>query len=140
MTLELMAIIAATITLGGLILTQSGAAELQSANLPTNNGRLEIAPESKGQCSIRSAPVCIPAVGDADNQHDEERFAHLVDHTVIYDAKPAEAPQFTLQRVAEERIPCQTIDGCDDPASVRLGDPLQLLGRRGLNPYREDHA
>ena len=81
-------------------------------------------------------------MGDAYNQHNEDRFADFVDHTVISDAKPAEAPHITFQRIAEERILCQTIDGRDDPATdqVRLGDPLQLFGRRGLNPYREDHA
>ena len=79
-------------------------------------------------------------MGDADNQHDEDRFAHFVNDTVIPDAEPAEAPQITLQRIAEERILRQAVDGRDNPPSVRLDDPMQLFGRAGLNPYREDHA
>lgn len=73
--------------------------------------------------------VCSPATSHSDSQHDEDRFADFADHTVISDAKPAEAPHATLQRIAEERILCQTIDVRDDPASVRFGDPLQLICR-----------
>lgn len=77
---------------------------------------------------------------DADNQNDEDRFAHFVNHTMISDANPAEAPQLTFQRITEEWSLCQTIDSRNNPSSVRLDDPIQLFGRAGLNPYREDHA
>ena len=82
----------------------------------------------------------IPATGNADDQHDEYIFAHFVNHAVIAHAKPTEAPHIALERITEEWILCQAVDSCDNPRSVRLDDPLQFLGRGGLNPYREDHA
>ena len=94
----------------------------------------------EGQISFRSPPVFIPAVGDADDQHDEYIFAHFVNHAVIAHAKPTEAPHIALERITEEWILCQAVDSCDNPRSVRLDDSLQFLGRGGLNPYREDHA
>ena len=114
------------------------------------NGRLENRPSwptgegtkryFEGRISFRSPPVYIPAMSDADNQNDEYGFAHFVKHTVIADPKPTQAPHIALERIAEEWILCQTVDSRDNPRSIRLDDPLQFLGRAGLNPYREDHA
>ena len=104
------------------------------------SGRLEVAPSQfEGQGSFRSSPVYIPAMSDTNNQHDEDSFAHFVDHTVISDAKPTEAPHITLQHIAEEWILRQTVDRRYNPRSIRLDDPFEFLGRAGLNPYREDH-
>ena len=72
---------------------------------------------------------------DTDNQHDEDSFAHLVDHTAICDAEPTETPHFTFQRVAEEWILSQAVDRRGNPPLVRLDDLLEFLGRAALNPY-----
>ena len=77
---------------------------------------------------------------DANNQHDKDSFPHFVDHTVISDAKAAETTHIAFQCVAEKWILSQTVDGRGNPRSIRLDDPIQLFGRAGLNPYREDHA
>lgn len=52
--------------------------------------------------SSRSPTICVPPVGDTNDQHDERIALHFIQHTVIADAKPPQATHFSLQCAAQE--------------------------------------
>ena len=77
----------------------------------------------------------LPPVGNTNDQHDELAVLHFVQHAVITDAKPSQAPQLPFQCAAQERVLRQSVDGFDKARTVRFRDSFQFLGRTSLNPY-----